>query len=280
MSGRLPRQRVDGRLARRAAATPDRAGERVASAALRSAAVSSNRSADAEVAALVRRRIGSTSSAVAVVVGIAGGVAVGKTTTARSLRDVLVGTPAALRVDVVGADGFLFPNRVLEAQGLIMRKGFPETYDTAALERFVADVRAGRAEVAAPVYSHDVYDVLPGEQQLVQRPDVLILEGLHVLALDGLDVRVFVDADERDIEAWYVERFLALCAAATTGPRSFFRHFAHLSPEEVEQVARQVWRSVNAVNLREHVLPARDRADVVIEKARDHSVRAVRTITR
>jgi type I pantothenate kinase len=241
--------------------------------------VTASRSAYAELEALIRQRAGSVAGST-VVVGVAGGVAAGKSTTAATLRDLLSQSPSALRVDVVSADGFLFPNRVLEQRGLIVRKGFPETYDTELLQRFLAEVRAGQYEVRAPVYSHDVYDVLAGEHHLVRRPDVLILEGLHVLAFEGIDLGIYLDADEGDIEAWYVQRFLALCVAATPDSRSFFRHFAHLSPDEAEQIAHDVWRSINAVNLREHVLPTRERADVVIEKARDHSVRAVRTLGR
>jgi type I pantothenate kinase len=170
------------------------------------------------------------------------------------------------------------------------RKGFPESYDRRALLEFVTEVKAGRAEVSAPVYSHLTYDIVPGEEQVVRQPDIVIIEGLTVLQTgdgregrspqlfvsDFFDFSIYVDADESDIEQWYLDRFLTLRETAFTDERSFFHHFAALSEGEAIQVARQIWRSINAVNLHENILPTRERAQLIMEKAPDHSVRAVR----
>ena len=219
------------------------------------------------------------------VVGVAGSVAAGKSTTARALRLLLGRGPDRRRVELVSTDGFLFPNRVLAERGLLARKGFPESYDLPLLLRFLADVKAGRPEAVAPVYSHQVYDVLPDRHQTVRRPDILILEGLHVLhpgdgtsgrVPDFLDLSVYVDAEEADIQAWYVQRFLALREEARRDEASFFRRFLDLPADQAEALARQVWREVNLVNLREHILPLREHADIILEKGPDHAVRRVR----
>jgi type I pantothenate kinase len=207
-------------------------------------------------------------------VSVVGSVAVGKSTTARALRAVLALVPPGTRVDVVSTDGFLFSNRELAARGLTERKGFPESYDRDALSRFIDDVRNGRPEVQAPVYSHVVYDVV-AETQVVRRPDILILEGMP-LANDRVDLSIFLDAAEPDIEQWYVARFVSLCREALHDDTSFFRHFAGWSDEQATAFARQVWDAINAVNLREHILPARDGSDVILEKGADHAVRRVR----
>jgi type I pantothenate kinase len=207
------------------------------------------------------------------VVGIAGAVASGKSTLARAVRDEL--TP--LGADVVSTDGFLFDNATLESRGLLMHKGFPETYDDVALTSFVVDVRAGVARVPAPVYSHEIYDVLPGGRQIVDRPDVLIVEGVNTLSALAplLDLRVYVDADEADLEAWYVKRFFDLTEEARHDPASFFAPFTAMAPERVREVALSVWRGVNLVNLREYIAPSRALADCVVTKASDHSVKQV-----
>jgi type I pantothenate kinase len=220
-----------------------------------------------EIAGIVRRRrvAGRT-----VVVGIAGAVASGKSTLAAGVRDALV----PLGSDVVGTDGFLYDNATLEARGLLMRKGFPASYDVEALTRFVVEVREGAPRVAAPVYSHEIYDVLPDRHQIVDRPDVLIVEGVNALAaLDPLlDLRVYLDADEADLEAWYVNRFVDLVDEARHDPASFFASFVSMTPDQVDGVARSVWRSVNLVNLRDHIRPSRALADCVVSKNRDHTV--------
>jgi type I pantothenate kinase len=224
------------------------------------------------------------------VIGIAGSVAVGKSTTARILQALLSRWPDHPRVDLVTTDGFLHPNAVLEGRGIMSRKGFPESYDLRRLVEFVADVKAGKAEVVAPVYSHVTYDVLADEVQVVRRPDILILEGLNVLQTgdvmtarksrpvvsDFFDFSIYVDAVERDIEHWYVERFLALRGTAFRDESSFFHHFAHLSGDESVAVARDIWAQINAPNLRDNIEPTRERARLVLHKGDDHSVEWVR----
>ncbi|HUF84801.1 MAG TPA: type I pantothenate kinase [Acidimicrobiia bacterium] len=235
--------------------------------------------------------LGSPAAGVPYVIAVAGSVAVGKSTTARILQALLARWPDHPAVDLVTTDGFLFPNRVLEERGLMDRKGFPESYDLRRLVRFLVDVKSGEPEVIAPVYSHLTYDIVPDEQLVVRQPEIVILEGLSVLETrdgkagqrapalfvsDFFDFSIYVDADEADIEQWYVERFLALRESAFRDERSFFRHFAALDEGEAVAVARDVWRTINGRNLREHILPTRERADLVLEKSGDHSVRAVR----
>ncbi|HET9172862.1 MAG TPA: type I pantothenate kinase [Actinospica sp.] len=224
------------------------------------------------------------------VIGIAGSVAVGKSTTARLLRALLARWPEHPRVELVTTDGFLLPNAELERRGLMQRKGFPESYDRRALTRFVADIKSGRDEVQAPVYSHLVYDIVPGERAVVHRPDILIVEGLNVLqpALPGHDGRtrmaladyfdfsIYVDARESDIEQWYLARFRKLRDTAFTDPSSYFRRFTEVSEEEAMEFARGAWARINRVNLVENVLPTRGRATLVLRKGADHRIERVR----
>ena len=224
------------------------------------------------------------------VLGIAGSVAVGKSTTARLLRALLARWPEHPRVELVTTDGFLMPNAELEKRGLLARKGFPESYDRRALTRFVADVKAGKPEVDAPVYSHLVYDIVPGELQTVRRPDILIVEGLNVLQpaapgqdgrtrmglADYFDFSIYVDARTDDIERWYLDRFSKLRATAFTDPDSYFRRFAEVPLEEALEQARGFWRKINLPNLVENVLPTRGRATLVLRKSADHSIERVR----
>ena len=236
------------------------------------------------------------------VIGIAGSVAVGKSTFARILRALLSRWPAHPRVDLVTTDGFLFPNAVLSARGLIERKGFPESYDLRRLVQFMADVKAAAGSVEAPVYSHEAYDVVPGEFQVVEAPDILLVEGLNVLQTgdtmrrpagarspaaaehgrprvfvsDFFDFSIYIDADEADIERWYVERFLALRETVFQHPRSYFHRYAALDEDEAVRTGRDIWQRINGVNLRQNVQPTRERARLVLEKGRDHAVRRVR----
>ena len=232
---------------------------------------------------------GATRVRIPYVIGIAGSVAVGKSTASRILQALLSHWPNHPKVDLVTTDGFLLPQRDLEARGLAERKGFPESYDVRRLLRFLADVKSGLPEVAAPVYSHLAYDIVAGESQTVRQPDVVIVEGLNVLQTrtrrgqspamfvsDFFDFTIYVDANESDIEHWYVERFLKLRATVFQNPSSYFHRYAALSAEEAEATARRIWQTINLVNLRENVLPTRERAHLVLEKGRDHAVRRLR----
>ncbi len=201
------------------------------------------------------------------VVGIGGGVAVGKSTAAAALTELL----DEGRVEVVATDGFLLPNAVLEDRGILHRKGFPDSYDTPAVEAFLDAIRRGDAEVTVPVYSHVTYDVVAGERRRIVQPDVLVLEGVNALQFsDRLDVAVYLHTSEDAMEEWYVTRFLELCAAPPPG--SFYAGFEGFDLAGREDLARDVWRSVNLVNLRDHVRPTLARAHVVVEKRADHSV--------
>jgi len=219
------------------------------------------------------------------VIGLAGSVAVGKSTTSRILQALLARWPAHPRVELVTTDGFLHPNRVLTERGLMERKGFPESYNTGALVSFLGALKAGEPEVSAPVYSHIRYDIVEGESQIVREPDIVIVEGLNVLQVtpgverhvsDFFDFTIYVDADEVDIERWFVERFFTLRATVFADPDSFFHNYAALADDEVRQMAQFVWRTINGVNLREEILPTRARAQLVLEKGPDHRVRRVR----
>ena len=224
------------------------------------------------------------------VIGVAGSVAVGKSTTSRILRELLARWPGTPRVELITTDGFLYPNAELERRGLLQRKGFPESYDRRALLRFVAEVKAGADEVGAPVYSHLTYDIVPGERALVRRPDVLIVEGLNVLqpprvqpdgrtglaVSDFFDFSVYVDARVEDIRRWYVDRFFRLRETAFTDPHSYFHRYAALSDDEARATAEHIWATINEPNLTENVRPTRGRASLVMSKGEDHSVRRVR----
>ena len=224
------------------------------------------------------------------VIGVAGSVAVGKSTTSRILRELLARWPGTPRIELVTTDGFLYPNAELERRGLLQRKGFPESYDRRALLRFVAEVKAGADEVSAPVYSHLTYDIVPGERAVVHRPDVLIVEGLNVLqpprvqpdgrtglaVSDFFDFSVYVDARVEDIRRWYVDRFLRLRETAFADPHSYFHRYAALSDDEARATAERIWATINEPNLTENVRPTRGRASLVMSKGEDHSVRRVR----
>ncbi|MER6668631.1 type I pantothenate kinase [Amycolatopsis japonica] len=217
------------------------------------------------------------------IIGIAGSVAVGKSTTARILRTLLARWPDHPRVDLVTTDGFLYPRAELVRRGIMHRKGFPESYDRRALLRFVTEVKSGAERVSAPVYSHLAYDILPDEEQVVQRPDILILEGLNVLqpgprltVSDLFDFSIYVDAPTSDIERWYIERFLKLRHTAFADPASHFHHFAGLPDDEARAEARHLWHTINEPNLMENIKPTRPRATLVLRKDADHTINRVR----
>lgn len=219
------------------------------------------------------------------VVGVAGSVAVGKSTIARLLRELMSRWPRTPRVALVTTDGFLYPNEELERRGLMSRKGFPESYDRRALVSFLTDVKSGADEVRAPFYSHMHYDIVPNASITVRRPDVVIVEGLNVLqpppapndvAVSELfDFSVYVDADPAHIAQWYVERFMKLRSGAFANPNSYFNVYAELDDAEAESTALGFWNSINLPNLVENVLPTRHRASLVLQKAADHTVERV-----
>ncbi|MGY1616513.1 type I pantothenate kinase [Geodermatophilus sp. SYSU D00691] len=233
--------------------------------------------------------LGDRTEKVPYVIAVAGSVAVGKSTTARLLQTLLAASPGAPRVDLVTTDGFLLPNAVLEARGLLGRKGFPESYDRRALLRFLADVKSGLPDVSAPVYSHQSYDIVPEARQTVHRPDIVVIEGLNVLQAghradgtvpevflsDFFDFSVYVDAAEADIRQWYVDRFLALRRTAFADTSAYFHRFADLSDEQARETALGIWSAVNGPNLRDNIAPTRSRARLVLQKSADHSVRRV-----
>lgn len=235
-----------------------------------------------------QRFLGAEDGKMPYIIGVAGSVAVGKSTTARILKALLSRWPNTPKVELVTTDGFLFPNSVLEREGLMDKKGFPESYDNRALLRFLSDVKAGKRNVAAPVYSHLTYDVVEGESFLIDRPDILIVEGVNVLLasrpLDGreipfvsdfFDFSVYLHAGEDVLEHWYVERFRRLRETAFRDPRSYFRKFADLDDEETVRVAKDIWRRINLENLRKNISPTRPRASLVLTKGADHRIEEV-----
>ena len=219
------------------------------------------------------------------IIGIAGSVAVGKSTAARILQALLSRWPEHPAVDLVTTDGFLRSNEDLTKRGIMNRKGFPESYDTRRLIEFLREVKSGSAEVHAPVYSHVAYDIVADEHVSVCQPDVMIVEGLNVLQVgdgaaefvsDFFDFSIYVDADEQDVEQWYIDRFLALRGTAFREPGSFFREYAPLGTEDAVDTARGIWRDINGRNLRENIAPTRERAMLIVRKGADHRVTEVR----
>jgi type I pantothenate kinase len=223
------------------------------------------------------------------IIGVAGSVAVGKSTTARVLKALLARWPNTPKVDLVTTDGFLLPNAELTRLGLMEKKGFPESYDTGKLLHFLADIKAGKRNVKAPLYSHLVYDVVPGEETMVDRPDILIVEGLNVLqparmpkdgtaipfVSDFFDFSVYIDADEADLHRWYVNRFLRLRHTAFRDPLSYFRRYAELPETEAINIADGLWNRINLLNLQENIVPTRQRASLILKKGPSHRIETV-----
>jgi type I pantothenate kinase len=236
-----------------------------------------------------QRFLGTEDAKMPFIIGVAGSVAVGKSTTARVLQALLTRWPNTPKVDLVTTDGFLLPNAVLEREALMEKKGFPESYDLPALLRFLSDVKAGRRPARAPVYSHLVYDVVPNYWIEIHQPDILIVEGLNVLQAgrppkdgaaipfvsDFFDFSVYLDADEEVLRTWYVDRFLTLRVTAFSDPKSYFHRYARLSDEEAIKTATSIWTRINLVNLRENILPTRRRANLILKKEESHLVEEV-----
>jgi type I pantothenate kinase len=234
--------------------------------------------------------LGKEASEVPYIIGIAGSVGVGKSTTAEALAALISFWPGFPKVDLVSTDGFLYPNHVLRTRGLMNRKGFPESYDLRLLLGFLADVKSGRAEVSAPIHSHLTYDILPDQAQIVKRPDVLIVEGLNILEAeisdlseeqrvfvsDYFDFSIYVDAEEDYIREWYLQRFLRLRETALRDESSYMHRYASLSIEETTEAARRIWNEIDHPNLKENIEPTKSRARLILEKGSDHSVRSVR----
>ena len=243
-----------------------------------------------ELHAVTETFLGDLHAGVPYVIGLAGSVAVGKSTIARMLQRLLGRWPDHPRVDLVTTDGFLFPNTTLEARGLMGRKGFPESYDVRALIGFLADLKSGAPEVRAPRYSHLTYDILADEEIVLRSPDIVIVEGVNVLQTPGrrgradpsvvvsdfFDFSIYIDAAEKDLERWYVERLVLLRETSLHDPRSYFNFLTQYSEEATRDFARSVWAQVNLINLRENISPTRGRAHLVLEKDADHSVERVR----
>ncbi len=223
------------------------------------------------------------------IIGIAGSVAVGKSTTARVLKELLARWPSSPKVDLITTDGFLFPNETLRQKNLMERKGFPDSYDVGALLRFLSGIKAGLRDVQAPLYSHLTYDVLPGVFTTIDRPDILIFEGINVLQpgklpsdgkivpflSDFFDFSIYIDADENLIHEWYIARFMRLRETAFRNPESFFHRYSQLSEDAARAIAEGLWNNINLKNLRENILPTRARADLILRKGADHLIEEV-----
>ncbi len=222
------------------------------------------------------------------VIGIAGSVAVGKSSTARILQALLSRHNEGLKVDLITTDGFLYPNRVLQERGIMHRKGFPESYDRRRLIQFMAQVKSGVPRLEVPIYSHLTYDIVPDQRQVIDRPDILIVEGLNVLQRGGrtgrapqifvsdfFDFSIYVDADAQHLQQWYIERFLRLRETAFRDPSSYFRRYAELSVEDAIDTARRIWREINYVNLKQNIEPTRERAHLILQKGERHTLERV-----
>jgi type I pantothenate kinase len=233
--------------------------------------------------------LGTQDSKMPYIIGVGGSVAVGKSTTARVLQALLARWPNVPKVDLVTTDGFLYPNVILAREGLMERKGFPESYDLPALLRFLSDVKAGRRPIRAPIYSHLVYDIMPNQWVEIDRPDILIVEGLNVLQTgpppkggkaipyvsDFFDFSIYLDANEEVLRHWYVDRFLTLRGTAFRDPKSYFHRYATLSDADAVETATAIWRRINLLNLHENILPTRQRADLILKKGESHQVEEV-----
>ncbi|AAU38795.1 type I pantothenate kinase [[Mannheimia] succiniciproducens] len=236
---------------------------------------------------VMNRFLGNTNANVPYIISIAGSVSVGKSTSARILQSLLSNWPENRKVDLITTDGFLYPLEKLKKENLLHKKGFPVSYDTPKLIKFLADVKSGKPNVSAPIYSHLTYDIIPDKFNKVDRPDILILEGLNVLQTgsrkaeqtfvsDFVDFSVYVDADEALLKEWYIRRFLKFRESAFTDPNSYFKDYAKLSKEEAVETAANIWNTINGLNLRQNILPTRERANLILRKGADHAVQEVK----
>lgn len=240
--------------------------------------------------AVLEQFLGTNGQRIPYVISIAGSVAVGKSTTARVLQALLSRWPEHRRVELMTTDGFLHPNKVLKERNLMKKKGFPQSYDMHRLVKFVSDIKSGVINVTAPVYSHLVYDVIPDGDKRVAQPDILILEGLnvlqsgmdyphdphHVFVSDFVDFSIYVDAPEELLQNWYINRFLKLREGDFTDPNSYFHSYAKLSQDEAVNIAMQLWKEINLLNLKKNILPTRDRASLIMTKSANHAVDCVK----
>ncbi len=236
--------------------------------------------------AVLNRFLNHSQPHVPYIIGIAGSVSVGKSTTARILQNLLSSWPEPKKVDLITTDGFLYPLSVLKEKNILDKKGFPISYDTTKLVRFLADIKSGKENVRAPIYSHLTYDIVPDEFNVVDRPDILILEGLNVLQAptshhkcfvsDFVDFSIYVDADEALLKDWYVARFLKFRQSAFSDPHSYFKNYAKLSEEEAIQTAGKIWDNINGLNLKENILPTRERANLILCKGKNHAIENVK----
>ena len=233
----------------------------------------------------INRFLGGNKGKVPYIISIAGSVAVGKSTSARILQSLLSHWPETRKVDLITTDGFLYPLNILQQRNLLQKKGFPISYDTPKLIKFLADIKSGKPNVKAPIYSHLTYDIIPDQFNVVNQPDILILEGLNVLQTgnsaqtfvsDFVDFSIYVDADEALLQEWYIRRFLKFRQSAFNDPNSYFKHYANLSEQEAITIATQIWNSINGLNLKENILPTRERANLILTKGADHAVQLVR----
>ncbi|SUC10628.1 pantothenate kinase [Pasteurella canis] len=236
---------------------------------------------------VMNRFLGVSPTKVPYVISIAGSVAVGKSTSARIVQSLLSQWPETRKVDLITTDGFLYPLAKLQKEEILHKKGFPISYDTPRLLRFLADVKSGKPNVSAPIYSHLTYDIIPDQFNLVDQPDILILEGLNVLQTgdgrsnqmfvsDFVDFSIYVDADETLLKEWYISRFLKFRQSAFSDPNSYFKHYANLSKEEAIVTAGKIWDEINGLNLQQNILPTRERANLILTKGADHAVELVK----
>ncbi len=236
---------------------------------------------------VLNRFLGVQNPKVPYIIGIAGSVAVGKSTSARILQSLLSHWPNERKVDLITTDGFLHPLQKLKQDNLLHKKGFPVSYDTAKLIRFLAEIKSGKEKVQAPIYSHLTYDIVPHEFTKIKQPDILILEGLNVLQTAGnnsnqtfvsdfVDFSIYVDAQEVLLKEWYIKRFLKFRQSAFSDPNSYFKHYAKLSEQEAIATAASIWENINGLNLRENILPTRERADLILTKGADHAVELIK----